>query len=73
MLILADFLSRDIMPIPMPPWPESTHFRTKQKMFRDVCRGCLKTRGQFLGVPLHRNGPLVGAVSHDMEGWKVGG
>ena len=64
-LILAEFTGHASWPTPVPPWPESTHFRNKQKTFRDVCRAKLQTRGQFLGVPLYPDGPLVGAVSHE--------
>jgi hypothetical protein len=62
-LMVADFVGHNPTPALMPPWPESTHFRSKQKTFRNVCRERLDTWGQFLGVPLYRGGPLVGAVS----------
>lgn len=39
------------------------HFRASQKAFKQVAREKLVERGDFLGIPLYRGEPLVGAVS----------
>lgn len=42
---------------------ESEHFRHRHNLFRPVARRLLKSRGDFLGIPFHEDGPIVGAVS----------
>lgn len=59
----GQFVIPESMTSQMPPWPEDGHFRSKQKSFRTTCRSLLRERGDFLGIPLYRGGPLVGAVS----------
>ena len=53
----------DHIPIPAYSGPETEHFRGNQKLFRDRARPLLGSRGDFLGIPLSRDGPIVGAVS----------
>ena len=52
-------------PVPAPALPrtESEHFRRRQNLFRPVARDLLRSRGDFLGIPQYKYGPLVGAVS----------
>ena len=52
----------NVPPVPLPPWPESAHFRHAQKPFRDTAKRILQARGDFTGIPLYQGGPLVGAV-----------
>ncbi|KAK1925085.1 endonuclease V-domain-containing protein [Papiliotrema laurentii] len=63
---LAQFVCDDMWEAPMPPWPhherERENFRTKQKLFRHYAQQALQSRGDWLGVPLYRHGPLVGAA-----------
>lgn len=44
--------------------PGPLHFRATQKGFKQVARTKLLKRGEFLGTPFQRDGPIVGAVSY---------
>ncbi len=62
MPISAEYMRLNPLPVPVPLWPETEHFRARQKLFRPVARRLLRERGDFLGLPLRDSGPLVGAV-----------
>lgn len=59
---LGQYPSITDRPVPLPQWPDSDHWRGRQKRFRPVISTLLNDLGDGVLTPYYRGGPPIGAA-----------